>query len=171
MLFTYFNDIRYIINHNKLCCLVKYKCIKSIMENRIIIYTDGACKGNPGPGGWGVVIINQTSKIELSGNNSNTTNNIMEMTAAIKALEYFKEKEEIILNTDSKYLKLGITSWISNWKKNNWINSNKRPVKNKELWLKLDQLNNYHLIEWRWVKAHNGEIHNERADYLATTAL
>lgn len=141
------------------------------MEDRIIIYTDGACKGNPGPGGWGVVIINQTSKIELSGSNLNTTNNIMEMTAAIKALEYFKEKEAIILNTDSKYLKLGITSWISNWKKNNWINSNKRQVKNKELWLKLDQLNNYHLIEWRWVKAHNGEIHNERADYLATTAL
>ena len=141
------------------------------MENKIIIYTDGACKGNPGPGGWGVVIIDSNNQIELFGKQNKTTNNIMEMTAAIKALEYFSEKKDITLYTDSNYLKLGITNWIHNWKKNNWINSNKKAVKNKSFWIALDQLNTLHTVEWRWVKAHNGDKYNERADELASSAI
>tara|TARA_E500000178_G_scaffold348371_1_gene403342 strand:+ start:156 stop:581 length:426 start_codon:yes stop_codon:yes gene_type:complete len=141
------------------------------MENKIIIYTDGACKGNPGPGGWGVVIIENSNQTELSGKDEDTTNNIMEMLAAIKALEYFKTKRNIILFTDSKYLKLGITEWINNWKKNNWLNSKKEPVKNKSYWLEIDKLNNFHDVEWKWLKAHNGDTYNERADYLATSAI
>ena len=141
------------------------------ISDKIIIYTDGACQGNPGPGGWGVVIIENKNKIELSGNKNNTTNNIMEMTAAIKALEYFKIKKNILLYTDSNYLKMGITKWIYNWKNNNWINSKKEPVKNKNYWLILDRLNNLHDIKWNWIKAHNGNIYNERADYLATSAI
>lgn len=141
------------------------------MENKIIIYTDGACKGNPGPGGWGAVIIDNNNEIELFGKKENTTNNIMEMTAAIKALEYFKNKKKIILYTDSNYLKLGITNWIHNWKKNNWINSKKKSVKNKSYWITLDELNTLHTVEWKWVKAHNGDKYNERADKLATSAI
>ncbi len=141
------------------------------MSNTIIIYTDGACKGNPGPGGWGAVIIEDNNEIELFGKNDNTTNNIMEITAAIKALEYFKDKKNIILYTDSNYLKLGITNWIYNWKKNNWVNSKKEPVKNKSLWEILDKLNSLHTIEWKWVKAHNGDKYNERADKLASSAI
>ena len=141
------------------------------MENRIIIYTDGACKGNPGPGGWGVIIIDNNNEIELFGKKDNTTNNIMEMTAAIKALEYFSKKKNITLYTDSNYLKLGITSWIHNWKKNNWLNSKKEAVKNKSFWVTLDLLNTLHTVEWRWVKAHNGDKYNERADKLATSAI
>lgn len=142
-----------------------------MLKKNIIIYTDGACSGNPGPGGWGIVIYNNDKKIELSGSNYSTTNNIMEMTAAIKALEYFKSKQTITLYTDSNYLKLGITEWIHNWKKNNWNNSKKKPIKNKNLWLALDILNNFHNIEWKWVKAHNGNPDNDRADFLATTAI
>ena len=141
------------------------------MENKIIIYTDGACKGNPGPGGWGAVIIDNNNEIELFGKKENTTNNIMEMTAAIKALEYFKNNKKIILYTDSNYLKLGITNWIHNWKKNNWINSKKKSVKNKSYWITLDELNTLHTVEWKWVKAHNGDKYNERADKLATSAI
>ena len=141
------------------------------MENKIIIYTDGACRGNPGPGGWGVVIIDNNNEIELFGREENTTNNIMEMSAAIKALEYFSEKKKITLYTDSNYLKLGITKWIYNWKRNNWINSKKEAVKNKALWITLDKLNRLHTVEWKWVKAHNGDKYNERADKLATSAI
>ena len=143
------------------------------MKNNIIIYTDGACQGNPGPGGWGVIILNYDKKknIELSGNSYNTTNNVMELTAAIKALEYFTSRQEITLFTDSNYMKLGITNWINSWKANSWLNSKKKIVKNKDLWLKLDNLNEYHKVEWNWVKAHNGNTLNERADYLATKAI
>ena len=141
------------------------------MENKIIIYTDGACKGNPGPGGWGVVIIKSSNEIELFGRENNTTNNIMEMTAAIKALEYFGEQTNITLYTDSNYLKLGITNWIHNWKKNNWKNSKKVAVKNKSFWITLDKLNTFHNVEWKWVKAHNGNKYNEKADKLATSAI
>ncbi len=141
------------------------------MEKEIIIYTDGACKGNPGPGGWGVVIIESDKRIELSGKEKETTNNIMEMMAAIKALEYYTSKKNIIIYTDSNYLKLGITNWIKNWKNNNWITSKKEKVKNKTYWLALDKLNSFHNIEWKWVKGHNGDINNERADHLATTAI
>ena len=102
---------------------------------------------------------------------SNTTNNIMEMTAAIKALEFFSIKKNIILYTDSNYLKLGITSWVYGWKKNNWLNSKKEKVKNKSYWITLDKLNNLHNIEWKWVKAHSGDKYNDRADKLATSAI
>ena len=141
------------------------------MINKIIIYTDGACKGNPGPGGWGVVIIENNIETELYGKEINTTNNIMEMTAAIKGLQFFKLKRNITLYTDSNYLKLGITKWIHGWKRNNWINSKKEQVKNKSYWITLDKLNNLHNIEWKWVKAHSGDKYNERADKLATTAI
>ena len=141
------------------------------MINKIVIYTDGACRGNPGPGGWGAIIIENNIETELYGREANTTNNIMEMTAAIKALEYFNIKKDIILYTDSNYLKLGITSWVYGWKKNNWINSKKEKVKNKSYWITLDKLNNLHNIEWKWIKAHNGDKYNERADKLATSAI
>ena len=141
------------------------------MIDKIVIYTDGACRGNPGPGGWGAIIIENNIETELCGKADNTTNNIMEMTAAIKALEFFKIKKNIVLYTDSNYLKLGITNWIFSWKKNNWINSKREEVKNKSYWIVLDKLNNLHNIEWKWVKAHNGNKYNERADKLATSAI
>ena len=141
------------------------------MTDKIVIYTDGACRGNPGPGGGGAIIIENNIETELYGKKENTTNNIMEMTAAIKALEFFKIKKNIILYTDSNYLKLGITNWIFSWKKNNWINSKREEVKNKSYWIVLDKLNNLHNIEWKWVKAHNGNKYNERADKLATSAI
>ena len=141
------------------------------MIEKIVIYTDGACRGNPGPGGWGAIIIENNIETELYGKKENTTNNIMEMTAAIKALEFFKIKKNIVLYTDSNYLKLGITNWIFSWKKNNWINSKREEVKNKSYWIVLDKLNNLHNIEWKWVKAHNGNEYNERADKLATSAI
>ena len=140
------------------------------LKKKIIIYTDGACKGNPGKGGWGVVIIDNNISKELSGSSNNTTNNIMEMTAAIEALSYFKTCKDILIFTDSKYLLLGVTEWIQNWKKNNWLNKKKEQIKNKTLWLELDRLNGFHSIEWKWVKAHNGDPGNERADYLASQA-
>ena len=134
----------------------------------ITIYTDGACSGNPGIGGWGAVILeNQKDDIYLNGGDDNTTNNKMELTAAIEALKLFREKKEIKLVTDSKYVKDGIQSWIHNWKKNGWKTSAKKQVKNKELWIELDELIARHNITWEWVKGHAGNIHNEKADYLA----
>ena len=134
----------------------------------ITIYTDGACSGNPGIGGWGTVILeNNKEDIFLNGGHDNTTNNRMELTAAIEALKYFEDKQTITLITDSKYVKDGIQSWIQNWKKNGWKTAAKKPVKNKELWIELDQLISRHTISWEWVKGHAGNTHNEKADYLA----
>ena len=134
----------------------------------ITIYTDGACSGNPGIGGWGVVILkNNKEQIFLNGGDNNTTNNRMELTAAIEALKYFQNKTDITLITDSKYVKDGINLWIKNWKKNGWKTAAKKPVKNKELWIKLDDLITTHNILWEWVKGHAGNEHNEKADYLA----
>ena len=133
----------------------------------ITIYTDGACSGNPGIGGWGVVILVNKDEIFLNGGDNNTTNNKMELTAAIEALKHFEKREEITLITDSKYVKDGIQSWIKNWKTNNWKTKSKKPVKNKELWIELDQLISRHTISWKWVKGHAGNTHNEKADYLA----
>ena len=134
----------------------------------ITIYTDGACSGNPGIGGWGVVILkNNKEDTFLNGGNDNTTNNRMELTAAIEALKYFEDSQTITLITDSKYVKDGIQSWIQNWKKNGWKTAAKKPVKNKELWIELDQLISRHTISWEWVKGHDGNMHNEKADYLA----
>mgnify|MGYP001298400442 FL=1 len=134
----------------------------------ITIYTDGARSGNPGIGGWGVVILESNKEdIFLNGGNDNTTNNRMELTAAIEALKYFENMQSITLITDSKYVKDGIQSWIQNWKKNGWKTAAKKPVKNKELWIELDQLISRHNISWKWVKGHAGNTHNEKADYLA----
>ena len=134
----------------------------------ITIYTDGACSGNPGVGGWGVVIIDDNkNEFFLNGGDMNTTNNIMELTAAIKALKTFEKKSTITLITDSNYVKDGFQSWIQNWKKNGWKTAAKKPVKNKELWIELDELIARHNITWEWVKGHAGNIHNEKADYLA----
>tara|TARA_B100000029_G_scaffold483869_1_gene535469 strand:+ start:193 stop:624 length:432 start_codon:yes stop_codon:yes gene_type:complete len=134
----------------------------------INIYTDGACSGNPGIGGWGVVIIFDDKKIvSLNGGNKNTTNNRMELTAAIEALKFFKEKNNLNIFTDSKYVKEGIENWILNWKKNGWKTSTKKEVKNKELWIRLDNEINKHSIKWHWVKGHDGNKFNEQADLLA----
>ena len=134
----------------------------------IKIYTDGACSGNPGIGGWGCVIIKNDEKpIFLNGGENYTTNNRMELVAAIKGLNYFREENNITIVTDSKYLKDGIESWIENWKKNGWKTSSKKPVKNKELWLTLDLEISKHNISWEWVKGHAGDEYNEKADFLA----
>ncbi len=134
----------------------------------ITIYTDGACSGNPGVGGWGVVIIeNNKKETFLNGGDNDTTNNKMELTAAIQALKTFENKSTIKLITDSKYVKDGIQSWIQNWKKNGWKTAAKKPVKNKELWIELDELIARHNITWEWVKGHAGNKHNDKADYLA----
>ena len=137
----------------------------------INIYTDGACSGNPGKGGWGAYIEAENSVEELSGYENSTTNNRMELTAVIKSLEYIQNPVEINIFTDSKYVMEGINSWIKNWKKNNWKTSNKKPVKNKDLWEKLDSLTINQKIKSTWVKSHNGNIGNEKADFLATEAI
>ena len=134
----------------------------------ITIYTDGACSGNPGVGGWGVVIIDDNkNETFLNGGDNDTTNNKMELTAAIQALKVIEKKSAITLITDSKYVKDGIQSWIQNWKKNGWKTAAKKPVKNKELWIELDELIVRHNITWEWGKGHAGNTHNEKADYLA----
>ena len=133
----------------------------------INIYTDGACSGNPGKGGWGVVILDNNKEILLNGGDQLTTNNKMELTAAIKALGYFETKKDLIIYTDSKYVKDGIETWIINWKKNGWKTSTKKIVKNKELWMKLDNLINKHNVTWKWIKGHAGVEFNEKADELA----
>ena len=134
----------------------------------IKIYIDGACSNNPGIGGWGVVILeNDNDPIFLKGGENKTTNNRMELTATIKALQHFKSSEKLTLVTDSKYVKDGIQSWIANWKKNGWKTTSKKPVKNKELWLELDSEISKHNISWEWVKGHAGDTYNEKADFLA----
>ena len=143
----------------------------SISKNIVYIYTDGACKGNPGPGGWGAVLIFGGNSRELKGYNSDTTNNIMELTAAVEALKVLKRSCEVILTTDSNYVKNGITEWIQQWKKIGWKTANKKPVKNKELWIELDKLCQLYDITWKWVKGHSGHSGNEHADYLANKAI
>ena len=137
----------------------------------IKIYTDGSCIGNPGKGGWGALLVYQGLKKELYGFSQETTNNIMELTAVIESLKSMKSKYPIIITTDSNYVKNGITDWINSWKKNNWKTSNKKPVKNKELWIELDNLCQLYNIEWKWVKGHSGHPGNERADALANKAI
>ena len=139
--------------------------------NRIEIFTDGACRGNPGKGGWGAFIRSNGKEESIYGGENDTTNNIMELTAAIKALEYLPENSRVILTTDSKYVVQGITEWIENWKSRGWKTAAKKPVLNKELWQRLDHLTSLHSIEWQWVKGHSGHRENEIADQLANTGI
>ena len=140
-------------------------------DSLIKVYTDGACSGNPGPGGWGVFIENSGNVTELSGRDENTTNNRMELKAVIEALKFFTTNSELTIHTDSKYVMDGASRWIINWKKNNWKTAQKKDVKNKDLWIELDNLLNYHDVSWVWVKGHDGIYGNERADYLATSVI
>lgn len=135
------------------------------------IYTDGACRGNPGIGGWGVYIEYGETTKELYGGDKLTTNNKMELTAAIKGLGALNTKCQVNLITDSKYVMDGINGWINGWKKNNWKNSQKKDVKNKDLWIQLDKLNSYHDVKWSWVKGHSGHFQNEKADQLANMGI
>ena len=137
----------------------------------IKIYTDGACKGNPGDGGWGALIIYPDNEEEIFGYEENTTNNRMELTAAIKALEAVTGKTDVTIYTDSMYLQQGITSWIKNWKLNNWKTASKKNVKNSDLWKRLDYLSDSVKVNWNWVKAHSGHPENERADFLANKGI
>ena len=141
------------------------------MSDIITIYTDGACSGNPGKGGWGAVIITGKEEILLSGFKNQTTNNQMELQAAIEGLKALSEPCIVNLTTDSKYVMQGITSWISNWKKNNWKNAAKKDVKNKELWVELDKYESSHDVRWHWVKGHSGHEQNEIADQLANKGI
>ena len=139
---------------------------------KYIIYTDGACSGNPGPGGWGAVIFeNEKNQNNISGSVRNTTNNRMELLAAIMALKKVQNNSQITIYTDSTYVKNGITEWVLKWKKNGWKNANKKPVKNKDLWLKLCNLCEKNKVNWRWVKGHSTNKYNNLADELATQAI
>jgi len=138
---------------------------------QVIMYTDGACRGNPGPGGWGALITYEGSTKEVFGGQLDVTNNQMELSAAIEGLAALKEPCNVDLFTDSKYVMDGITQWIHNWKKNNWRTAAKKDVKNKELWQRLDELINFHLVQWHWVKGHSGDKGNEMADLLANKGI
>ena len=137
---------------------------------KVVIHTDGACSGNPGPGGWGAILASGAHRKELKGGETMSTNNRMELTAAIKALEALKSPSDVELYTDSNYLRGGITSWIKGWKKNGWRTSDKKPVKNAELWQELVEAAERHRIEWHWVKGHSGHAENDRVDALACAA-
>ena len=138
---------------------------------KVIIHTDGACSGNPGPGGWGVILEGGAHRKELKGGEPLTTNNRMELTAAIEALEALKVPSEVDLYTDSNYLRGGITSWIKGWKKNGWRTADRKPVKNVELWERLEKASSRHTVRWHWVKGHVGHDANERADALAREGM
>ena len=136
----------------------------------IKVYTDGSCLDNPGKGGWAAIIINESRRIEIKGSKENTTNNQMELTAPIMALKKIPQGSKVQIFTDSKYVKSGITDWINNWKKNGWKTADKRKVKNKDLWIKLDNLSNAFDIEWIWVKAHSTNELNNEVDLLARSS-
>ncbi len=142
------------------------------MTNDIVeIFTDGACSGNPGPGGWAALIRNHDDEMILSGGERRTTNNRMEMTGAIMALESLPGPRKVILSTDSQYLHLGITEWINNWKKKGWVTSSKKPVKNVDLWQRLEHASARHEIQWEWVRAHSLHVENELVDKAAKRAM
>jgi ribonuclease HI len=143
----------------------------SAAKPAIVIYTDGACSGNPGPGGWGAILISGEHRKELSGGEAVTTNNRMELLAAISALEALKGPSQVDLHTDSKYVQDGIGKWIHGWKKNGWKTADRKPVKNAELWQRLDAARQRHEVEWHWVKGHAGHAENERADELAREGM
>ncbi len=138
---------------------------------KVEVFTDGACRGNPGPGGWGAVLRYGNKEKELYGAESLTTNNRMELMAAIAALEALKDSCQVDLTTDSQYVRQGVTSWMANWKKNGWRTSDKKPVKNQDLWQRLDLVAHKHIVAWHWVKGHSGHAENERCDALANQAI
>jgi len=140
-------------------------------KQTVTIYTDGACSGNPGPGGWGAILIFGDHRKELKGGDAETTNNRMELLAAIEALNALKQPCSVDLHTDSNYLREGITSWIKKWKTNGWRTANKKPVKNIELWQSLEAARERHDVTWHWVKGHDGHPENERADELARQGM
>ena len=140
-------------------------------NKKVEIHTDGACRGNPGPGGWGALLKYNDTEKELCGGELQTTNNRMELTAAIKALEHLTRGCEVSLYTDSNYVKQGITEWLVNWKKRNWKTANKKPVMNVDLWQRLEKAAEPHEVEWLWVKGHSGDPGNERADDLANKGI
>jgi ribonuclease HI len=140
-------------------------------DQNIVIYTDGACSGNPGPGGWGSVLLYGGHRREMSGGDADTTNNRMELMAVIMALEVLKRPCEITVHTDSTYVMKGITEWISQWKQRNWKTAARKPVKNVDLWKRLEQAVAPHSLAWKWVKGHSGVPENERADELARLAI
>lgn len=140
-------------------------------ENIVEIYADGACRGNPGPGGWGAWLVSGSHQKELWGGEPDTTNNRMELTAVIEALTALKRPVSVRVHTDSKYVQQGISSWIHGWKRNGWKTSDKKPVKNADLWQRLDQLAAQHKVEWLWVKGHAGNAGNEKADALANRGI
>ena len=137
----------------------------------VVIHTDGACSGNPGPGGWGAILAFGDHEKEIKGGEALTTNNRMELMAAISALESLKRPCHVDLHTDSQYLRNGVTSWMSNWKRNGWRTSDKKPVKNVDLWKRLDAALGPHQIQWHWLRGHTGHVQNERADVLAREAI
>ena len=141
------------------------------MTKTVEIYTDGACRGNPGRGGWGALLIAGKHRKTLHGGEFDTTNNRMELTAAIEALNALKPGQSVVLHTDSKYVMDGINEWMPNWKKRGWKTANKKPVKNKDLWQLLDEATQQHAIRWRWVKGHDGNPGNEKADELANLGI
>jgi len=143
---------------------------KDAALTRVELFTDGACKGNPGPGGWGVLIRSGSTEKELSGGEKLTTNNRMEMTAAIEGLNALKRPCHVVLSTDSSYVKDGITKWVHGWIRNGWRTADRKPVKNVELWQALLQATARHRVEWQWVRGHNGHPENERVDKLASDA-
>ena len=138
---------------------------------RVEIFTDGACKGNPGPGGWGALLRAGPHERELWGGEPETTNNRMEMTAVVEALRALKRPSEVVLTTDSQYVRKGITEWIDGWKRRGWTTAAKQPVKNAELWRAIDEAAARHRVEWRWVKGHSGHAENERVDALANRGI
>jgi ribonuclease HI len=138
---------------------------------RVVVHTDGACSGNPGPGGWGAILQWGDHTRELKGGEAHTTNNRMELTAAIMALETLKRPCVVDLHTDSEYLRQGITGWIKNWKRNGWKTADRKPVKNVDLWQRLDAALSQHQLRWHWVRGHSGHDLNERADELARSAI
>ena len=137
----------------------------------IEIFTDGACRGNPGPGGWGALLRSGKHEKELWGGELDTTNNRMEMTAVVQALTAVKRPSEIVITTDSQYVRKGITEWIVGWKRKNWQTAARKPVKNSDLWKQIDALAATHTIDWRWVKGHSGHVDNERVDDLANRGI
>ena len=141
------------------------------MTSKIEIYTDGACRGNPGPGGWGALLIAGRHRKTMHGGEPDTTNNRMELKAAIEALNALKRPSTVVLHTDSKYVMHGITEWMANWKKRGWKTANKKPVKNQDLWVALDEAIQRHDIQWVWVKGHSGHDGNEEADALANRGI